>query len=290
MWVTSVSCASFVITCIFVSISCFSLPKPETQFIIGLICFMDVLWYAKSICQGITALSGSSLEFTLAKIFIVIEPLAISTQKIYILYSFHRFSQITGSMGIFLKPHCIVFISTMIIVTVYATNLGPIFDLFFAEVHPDYYFYYRTTFLIITTTVEFISVSCSTSLHIYILRSISQELNQTVRFLSTLPETEAIKGRFNAITRIKKFNFSLFVLQVVLPAFKILRQGLRIAIVATCSTCDLGSYMMIDTLFLVSIEMTLKAFQSIGFALIHIKYLKAFSSFCVSATREAESH
>ena len=131
MWVTSVSCASFVITCIFVSISCFSLPKPETQFIIGLICFMDVLWYAKSICQGITALSGSSLEFTLAKIFIVIEPLAISTQKHYILYSFHRFSQITGRMGIFVKPHCIVFISTMIIVTVYATNLGPIFDLFF---------------------------------------------------------------------------------------------------------------------------------------------------------------
>ena len=116
-----------------------------------------------------------------------------------------------------------------------------------------------------------------TSVHVFVLRSITKTLTESGNFLRSLNPTDNIKKRLKAISDILKFNKVLLFLQVLVPLFEVIKLSFSFAVGAgLCSNCDLGK-LAVGEFIVNEIQNALGAVQSIVFALIHFRFMRIFS-------------
>ena len=263
----------------------FVLPHRTTRIILGFICWLNIVWSLENIVHcSVTFFPMEELEdrLQLTKILSMIEsilnPLYASIQKLYVVYSIHRYAIITSKAIMFTNPIWMILFLVFALSFVYATESLHILD---------EYFYTDTKNLIkgfkAFSGVLFIGHSVlkllldafCTSVHVFVLRSITKTLTESKNFLRSLNPTKNIKQRLMAISGILKFNRVLLFLQVVVPLFQVIKSTSGMWVVY-CSNCDYRTlaiaYFVLDSIYNI-----VGAVQSTVFAFIHIRFMTIFS-------------
>ena len=228
--------------------------------------------------QAIFYLTPEPVPTTIFLMQIFLEPLLAGIQHLYIVYSIHRYAIITGKAIMFTRPLWMFFFSVFALISVYVTETREIIDNFLST----HRFYLENHEVIwgCQIALKFSMLVFFTSLHAFVLRSIAKTLTDAAKFLGSLYSTENIKKRLDAILRIKRFNMALFLLQIVVPLFDLLRMSIVLLTTFYCKQCDTIRMVTTDVTIVESARIVFAAAQAIIFAIIHLVLLKIFSLSC----------
>ena len=258
----------------------------STKFVLGLICLLNTMWSLEKIVQCLFMLNPKIDQQQLSHIFSMMEsflsPLFASIQRLYVVYSIHRYAIITSKALMLTRFTWMIIIVCFTIFIVYATESLHILDdfLYTDRKYQKFVGVIFSGFMVLKLLLDVIF----TSVHVFVLRSISKTLTESANFLRSLNPTDNIMKRIIAIADILKFNQALLFLQVSLPLFEIIRLSVLLGIWAgTCSNC---SGLALAFFILDCIQNNLGAVQSTVFALIHLRYMRIFS--CGRQNNETE--
>ena len=261
----------------------FVLPQRTTKFILGLICWLNIIWSLETIVQCSLQIFPMVMEemedelqlsHILSTIESMLNPLYASIQKLYVVYSIHRYAVITNKASVFTKPIWLIFFLVFTLLLVCATESLHILDDFF---YADRRF--KNLFKVIWSSYLVIKLSLDaifTSVHLFVLRSITKTLTESDVFLRSLNPTENIKKRLIAISGILKFNRVLLFLQLSVPLFEIIKLLSFVVRIGFCSRCN-SSKLSVAYFVLDGVKNMLGAFQSTVFAFIHLRFMTVFS-------------
>ena len=180
-----VTSVSLLTTSTFVGFSMWVVPKPATKIIMALVCSLDIFWSLDCLSSLSLLLVNIDALFhsVLAYVRVMMKPLLASIQHLFVIYSIHRYSMITGKVAYFAKPCGVLTSSVLTILIVYLSKVGPVLDIFLAN-NESYLAYVREIWAV-HAALEFLSVICFTSVHMFVLCSIAKKSQQYFLILHT---------------------------------------------------------------------------------------------------------